>query len=139
VNNVWQTRHRLVLEQLEKLADQLRGKQQIAPAVLEEQTVRLLTSMVMLLRQHNVNKRGQCRFCATSRHWQFWQRRPRCAVYRTIDFVMSQSLDVVWWQLFTSTGTKCSLVDVREWMRQRERQALPGYPLPSLSITARHP
>ncbi len=41
VNNVWETRHRLVLEYLEKLADQLRSKEQIAPAELEEQVVRL--------------------------------------------------------------------------------------------------
>jgi hypothetical protein len=99
VNNVWQTRHRLMLEQLEELADRLRTGQQVAPAVLEEQAVRLLAGVVMLLRQHQLNKRGQCRFCVAPRRWQFWQRWPQCAVYRTIDFVMRQPLDVVWQQL----------------------------------------
>jgi hypothetical protein len=88
-----------MLEQLEERADGLRSKQQVAPAVLEEQAMRLLAGVVMLLRQHQLNKRGQCRFCASSRRWRFWQRRPQCAVYRTVDFVMRQSLDVVWRQL----------------------------------------
>ena len=99
MSNVWETRYRLLLEQFDELADQIRSKEQVAPAILEEQTVRLLTSMVMLLKQHNVNNRGQCRVCAPSRRWKFWQRRPRCTVYRTVDFAMRQSLDVVWQQL----------------------------------------
>jgi hypothetical protein len=57
VSNVWQTRHRLMLERLEELADQLRSKEPIAPAVLEGQTVRLLAGAITLLRQHAVNKR----------------------------------------------------------------------------------
>jgi hypothetical protein len=32
----------------------------LEPAELTEQAVRLLTGVVMLLRQHRVNKRGQC-------------------------------------------------------------------------------
>jgi len=99
VNNVWQTRHRLMLEQLNELADRLRSEEPIAPAALEEQAVRLLAGVVMLLGQHQLNKRGQCPFCAASHRWRFWQRRPQCAVYRTIDFVMRQPLDVVWQQL----------------------------------------
>ncbi len=99
MSNVWQTRHRLLREQLDELADQLRSKQQVAPAVLEEQAVRLLAGVVMLLKTHQLNKRGQCRFCAAPRRWRFWQRRPQCTVYRSLDFVMRQSLDAVWWQL----------------------------------------
>jgi hypothetical protein len=99
VSNVWETRYRLVLEQLDELADQLRSKQQVAPAVLEEQTVRLLAGVLMLLRQHQLNKQGQCQFRATSLRWRFWHWRPQCAVYRTIDFVMRQPLDMVWRQL----------------------------------------
>ena len=102
MSNVWQTRRRILLEQLEELASQLRGGEQVAPAVLEDQTVRLLAGVLMLLGQHQLNKRGQCRFCAASRRWRFWQRRPQCAVYRTIDFVMRQPLDVVWRQLLTN-------------------------------------
>lgn len=96
MSNVWETRQLLMLERLDELADRLRSKQPIAPAALEEQTVRLLAGVVMLLRQHKVNKRGQCRFCAASRRWRFWRRRPRCTVYLSLDFAMNQRLDMVW-------------------------------------------
>lgn len=109
MSNVWETRYRLLLEQFDELADQMRSKEQVAPRVLEEQTVRLLTSMVMLLGRHNVNKRGQCRVCAPSRRWKFWRRRPRCTVYRTVDFVMRQPLDVVWQQLPADHKTQPNL------------------------------
>lgn len=98
MSNVWQARHRLMLERFEELADRFRNEQPIAPRALEEQTVRLLTGVVMLLRQHEVNKRGQCRFCAASCRWTFWRRRPQCTVYRSLDFAMRQSLDTVWWR-----------------------------------------
>jgi hypothetical protein len=100
VSNVWETRHRLVLEYLEKLANQLRSKEQIAPAELEEEVVRLLTGVVMLLRRHRVNKRGQCEYCGWARRtWQFWQRRPQCTVYLSLDFAIRQPLDAVWRRL----------------------------------------
>ena len=66
MSNVWETRYRLLLERFEELADRLTTEQPIATADLEEQTVRLLAAVVMLLRQHKLNKRGQCRFCAAS-------------------------------------------------------------------------
>ena len=103
MSNVWQNRHRLMLERLEELADQLRNKQQVAPAALEEQTVRLLAGVVMALRRHRVNKQGQCRLCTTSRRWRFWRRRSQCTVYRSLDFAMRQSLDAVWRQLLEDT------------------------------------
>ena len=62
-----------MLEQLNELADQLRSKQPIAPAALDEQAVRLLAGVVMLLRQYNLSKRNQCQFCAASR--RLHQRR----------------------------------------------------------------
>lgn len=40
MSSVWETRNRLVLEYIERLADQLRSKEPIAPPALEEQTVR---------------------------------------------------------------------------------------------------
>lgn len=96
---VWETRYRLLLEQLEELADQLRNKQQIAPVALEEQTVRLLAGVIMLLRQHRVNERGQCQYCGWTRWtWRLWRRRPRCTVYRSLEFAMKQRLDMVWRQ-----------------------------------------
>lgn len=100
MSDVWQTRHRLMLERFEKEADQLRSDEPIAPAALEEQTVRLLAGVVMLMRQHNVNKRGQCRFCAAPRRaLRFWHRRPQCTVHRALDFALRQRLDIVWCQL----------------------------------------
>jgi hypothetical protein len=120
VSSVWQTRYRVLWQELEQWADGLRGAQ--PPATLADHTVRLLTFAVTLLEQHRVNKRGQCQFCCWSRWtWRFWHRRPRCTVCRALAFALRQSLDVVWWQLLGSTGKKCSLVDVREWLRQREQ------------------
>lgn len=114
-------------EQLEQLADGLLDAQ--PPAAPAEHTVWLLSFATMLLEQHRVNKRGRCPFCGWSRWgWRFWHRRPQCTVCRTLAFAMIQGLDVVWWQLLTSTGRKCSLVDVREWLTQQERQARPPKP-----------
>jgi hypothetical protein len=100
VSDVWEIRNRLILAYLEKLANQLRSKEPVAPAQLEEQTVRLLAALVMSLRQHRVTKRGQCRYCSWRiKIWRFGHRRPRCAVYRALNFALHQHLDVVWWQL----------------------------------------
>jgi len=100
MNNVWQTRCRVLLEQLEALAHQLRIEQQIPSTALEKQTVRLVVGVIMVLRQHRVNKLGQCKYCAwTSRTWWLWCRRPQCTVYLSLDFAMSQPLDLVWGQL----------------------------------------
>ena len=105
MSNVWETRNRLILEYLEKLADQLRSGEPIAPAELEEQLLRLLVGVLMLLRQHKVNKRGRCRICRWPRRtWRFWHRRPQCTVYRSLNFVMRQGLDRVRWQLLDSLG-----------------------------------
>src|SRR5262249_61965623 len=104
MSDVWQTRHRLIIEQLERLADELRSEQQVAPAVLEEQATRLLAGVVMVLRRHGLDKRGQCRVCATSRWWRFWHRRSKCTVYLSLDFAMRQPLDVVWQQLLLLPG-----------------------------------
>jgi hypothetical protein len=120
VSSVWQTRHRVLCQQLEQWAHALRDAP--PPATPAEHTVRLLTFAVTLLEQHRVNKRGQCQFCGWSRWpWRFWRRRPRCTVCRALAFALHQSLDVVWWQLLGSTGKQCSLADVREWLRQREQ------------------
>lgn len=100
MSNVWESQNQLTLEYLEKLANQLRSKEQLAPAELEEQVVRLLATMVILLRQHRVNKRGQCQYCSWRvETWRLGLRRPRCTVYRALGFALVQRLDVVWWQL----------------------------------------
>lgn len=100
MSNVWEIRNRLLVEHLEKLADQLRSEEPIALEDFKEQLVRLLTGAVLLLRQHRVNKKGQCNYCGrTRRTWRFWRRRPQCTVYRGLDFVMRQPLVFVWGQL----------------------------------------
>jgi hypothetical protein len=100
VNNVWETRCRVLLERLEALAHKYRQEEPTAPTILEEHTVRLLVGVIMLLRQHRVNKWGQCRHCAWMRRtWRLWYRRPQCTVYLGLDFAMSQPLDLVWGQL----------------------------------------
>lgn len=114
VSSLWETRYRLVFQQLEELADRLSGARPSAPAVLEERTVQLLATVLMLLRQHHINKRGQCLFCGWTRwKWRFWCRRRRCTVYSALDYSMGQSVDVVWWKIFEGLGREVSLEDVR--------------------------
>lgn len=100
MSTVRETRHRLLLEYLERLADQLRREESVEPAELKAHTVRLLTAVVMLLRQHRINKRGQCKFC-TAPHWtwRFRHKQPQCTVYRALGFASGQRLDMVWQQL----------------------------------------
>ncbi|MGH4024161.1 MAG: hypothetical protein ACRDRV_06200 [Pseudonocardiaceae bacterium] len=87
----WQTRYRVLRRQLEQWAEELDDAQ--PPA---ERTVRLVTFAVILLAQHQVNKRGRCSFCSWTRwKWRFWHLRPRCTVCRALAFALSQGLDVV--------------------------------------------
>lgn len=120
MNSSWETRSRLFLEELEKLAAWLHSDAPRAPAALEEKTVRLLGVAVTLLRQHRVDKRGQCHFCG----WTGWtlrprRRRQRCTVHQALDFGIGQTLDVVWWRVFESVGQKWSLAEVRAWVAGR--------------------
>ncbi|MGH3897105.1 MAG: hypothetical protein ACRDTA_02405 [Pseudonocardiaceae bacterium] len=86
----------------------------MTPATREEWTVRLLATVLMLLQQHHINKRGQCQFCGWMRStWRFWRRRRRCTVYAALDYTMRQRLDVVWWKVFGELGWKVSLEEVR--------------------------
>lgn len=122
MSNVWQAQRRLLLELLEAFARRLSGEEKVPPEVVEEQAVRLLAGMLMLLRQHKINKRGQCRFCGWSgKIWHFWRRRPRCTVYRNLNFVMNQSYDGVWWRLFENLGQRTSLDETRKWVAERGR------------------
>lgn len=117
VQEAW---YRLFREELEELTDRLSGKKAVSPVVTEDQVVQLLAVVAILLRQHHVNKRGQCQFCKRGRwKWRPWNRRPPCTVYRTASFVMGQGLDEVWCRLFESLGEEWSLVEVREWMKGR--------------------
>ena len=112
-----EVRHRLLCEQLEQWVERLSGDESIESEIVKELAVRLLAMAAMLLRQHAVSKRGQCKSCGwTRREWGFWRGRPRCSVYVALDFAMRQGLDVVWWQLFESVGKHVSLEEVRVWM-----------------------
>lgn len=48
MSNVWETRYRLLVEQVEALAVQLRAEEPIDPSALEAQTVRLLAGVMTL-------------------------------------------------------------------------------------------
>jgi hypothetical protein len=101
VSNVWETRNRLLWEQLEQMMNRLNSAVPPEPAELKELAVRLLAGVVILLRQHHTNKRGQCSYCAwTSRTRPFWHRRLDCTVYETVDFAFRQRLDTVRRRLF---------------------------------------
>lgn len=137
VSSLWETRYRLVLQQFEELAERLSSAKPMAPAVLEERTVQLLATVLMLLRQHRINKRGQCRFCGWTRWtWRFWRPRRRCTVYTALDYAMGQSLDVVWWKVFGGLGREVSLADVRRWNGERREKDAAGGSAPGDGDTA---
>lgn len=120
VNSVHQVRHRQLQEEFKELADQLSGEKEVSPAKIENQIVQALALAAILLRQHHVNNRGQCKFCTWPRwKWKFWSRRPLCTVYRTASFVMSQELDEVWQQLLDSLGKECDLIETRRWLKEK--------------------
>lgn len=120
--NVWQTRHRLLSEQLDNVAARLRRKQDTEPQVIEDHVVRLLTAAVLLLRQHRFDTRGQCGVCGCSlRRLRLWQTRPRCTVFPAVDLAMRQSIDVVWWQLCTADGRDVTLTEIRDWLHLPDR------------------
>ena len=110
----------MFLEQFEQWAERLSNDEPAEAEVVKELAVRLLAMAAILLRQHAVNKGGQCKFCGGTR-WglRVWHRRPRCSVYGALDFAMRQGLDVVWWRLFESVGRSVSLEEVRGWMEER--------------------
>lgn len=98
--NVWETRNRLLLEQLEQLAERLSDEESIESIEVDEQILRLLVGVIILLRQHCVNKRNQCKHCGPMRGaWWLWHRQSQCTVYRSLDFAMRQPLRWVRWQL----------------------------------------
>lgn len=120
MSNVQEVRHRLLCEQLEQWVERLGGEEPVEPEVVKEVSVRLLAMAAILLRQHVVRKRGQCQSCGwTRREWGLWRRRPRCSVYRALDFAMRQELDVVWWRLCESVGRHVSLEESRGWVEER--------------------
>jgi len=120
MTTMWKTRHRLLLEQLEEWVNWLGGDEPRESVIVEEQALRLLAAAVILLGQHAVNKRGQCKFCGWTRwKWRFWRRRRKCTVFRALDRAMTQGVDVVWWEVLMSVGRDVGLEEVREWVEGR--------------------
>lgn len=116
-------------KRLQRRADGMGG------AVIEGEAV--TATVLMLLRQHHVNKRGQCRFCGwTTWKWRFWRGRRRCTVYATLDYAMGQNLDVVWWKVFGGLGREVSLADVRRWNGERQEKDAAGRRAPGDGETA---
>jgi hypothetical protein len=97
VSSVWETRYRLLVETLENIVERLHNEEvRTASAESTEQTLRVLMGVITLLKQHRVNKHGQCRYCGWTRwYWQFWRRRPQCTVFRSLNFVLRQPVEVV--------------------------------------------
>jgi hypothetical protein len=96
VSSVWETRYHLLIETLENTVERLRDEKAHTPAEPTEQTVRVVVGVLMLLRQHRVNKRGQCRYCGWTRwYWRVWRRQPQCTVFRSLDFVVRQPVELV--------------------------------------------
>jgi len=121
MTTVWKTRHRLLVEKLEEWADWLGGDEPRESVVVEERALRLLAAAVVLLAQHAVNKRGQCKFCRWTRwKWRFLRRRRKCTVFQALDRAMAQGVDVVWWEVLVSVGRDVELGEVREWVEGRQ-------------------
>jgi hypothetical protein len=97
VSNVWETRYRLLVETLENIVARL-GDTAPGTSSLEsnKQMVRVIVGVLTLLKQHRVNKRGQCRYCGwTQWYWRFFRTRPQCTVVRSLDFALRQPVEVV--------------------------------------------
>lgn len=88
--NVWETKHRLLVEQLEVLLASRHGTNDLT----DEQAARLLATAYVLLQEHQVDKRGRCRACRSRSGWWPWRRRP-CTVYQAFTVAMTQPIGVV--------------------------------------------
>jgi hypothetical protein len=82
--SVWETQHRLWAEQLKRLLEHE-----------DEEVARLAAAGWVLLAQHRVNKRGQCRLCFRSRPSWWPIRRRTCTVYSVFMVGMGQPVWVV--------------------------------------------
>jgi len=89
VSSVGQAQHRLWAEQLESLLSGRHGSRELTA----EQTRRSVIAAYVVLQLHQVNKRGQCRYCWRSTRWP--RRRKPCTVYLTFKVAMTQPLKIV--------------------------------------------
>ena len=84
-----QTQHRLWAEQLRSLLDGKHGSRELDT----EQTRRLVIAAYVVLQMHQINERGQCRYCWRSTWWPW--RRHTCTVYLTFSVAMTQPIKLV--------------------------------------------
>ena len=86
MSSAWESQHRLWAEQLRNLLDGKHASRELTT----EQTRRLLIASYVVLQMHQVNKRGQCRYC-WRRAWWPWRWKP-CTVYLTFKMAMTQPI-----------------------------------------------
>lgn len=89
MSSAWETQHRLWAEQLKSFVDGKHGSRELTA----EQTRRLMIAVYVVLRLHQVNRRGQCRYCWRSTWWP-WRRKP-CTVHVTFKVAMIQPIKIV--------------------------------------------
>lgn len=84
--NVWQYRHRLLVERLRDMLhrpmDELR----------DDDITRVFAAAYVLLTQHKLDKRGRCRYCQP---FTWWRRKWKtCTVNQTFGVAMTQPYKV---------------------------------------------
>lgn len=84
-----ETQHRLWAEQLGSLLAGKHGSRELTT----EQTRRLMIAAYVVLQEHQVDKRGQCRYCRRSTWWPW--RRKTCTVHVTFKVAMQQPINIV--------------------------------------------
>ena len=82
--SVWETQHRLWSERLKRLL-----------AHEDQEIARLAAVSWVLLAQHRVNERGQCRFCFRPRPTWWPMRRRTCTVHSAFMVAMNQPFHIV--------------------------------------------
>jgi hypothetical protein len=87
MSDVWGVKHRLLLERVDVLHRDM-------DVIADEEIARLVCAAYVALRQHRVNKRGQCRHCHRPGSW--WPRRRKtCTVHQVFAMAMEQPFPVV--------------------------------------------
>ena len=89
MSSAQETQHRLWAEQLKVLLHGKHGSRELTA----EQTRRLMIAAYVVLQEHQVNKRGQCRYCWRSTWWPW--RRKTCTVHLTFMVAMKQPIELV--------------------------------------------
>lgn len=88
--NFWQVQHRLLTEQFESFlyCDM--------DEITDDDLARLVCAAYVLVRRHDVDKRGRCRHCYYRSRWWWVRGRKRCTVHSAFSVAMNQPLNTVW-------------------------------------------